>query len=254
MISIDQDLKLSGNKDELFESGRWPSPFEFNRDVAQVFDDMVSRSVPFYREVTGMTCDWALAHYKPGSAIYDIGCSTGTTIEAMARVFSRNNIAGRFVGIDNSDAMLEKAEDKLRPYLAEHEIVLRSEDAGRSLIKGASMVVVNYTLQFLPVEERLNLLKRINQGMLSGGIFVLSEKVMPACPEFFGTITGAYERFKEASGYSRNEIERKKEALDNVLVPLTLSEQMTLLAKAGFTKFEPVLKWNNFATIVALKD
>jgi tRNA (cmo5U34)-methyltransferase len=247
-------IDLRGDRDNLFDTPSAPIPFEFNKDVAQVFDDMVSRSVPMYEDVTKAVVEWAGEVYQPGTNIYDLGCSTGTTIGAMCADFSRHNKFGRFVGIDNSQAMLSKAEAKLLPWLAEHEIVLKTDDIQFTSIYNASTVIMNYTLQFVQVEDRLQVMKNIYDGLNPGGILILAEKVASESVLLNRKQIKLYETFKQKQGYSRTEIERKKEALDNVLVPLTLENQMDMIKAAGFAHVEPVYKWNNFVTLIAEKS
>ena len=248
-----ESLTLKGEADRLFDTGKFPVPFAFNEEVAQVFDDMVSRSVPLYKEVALLVAEWTNKFYQPGTTIYDIGCSTGTTIDLAARYLSHFDKKAIFIGIDTSEPMLARAKSKLAGWNKEHEIQLTSHSALDVQYCNASVVIVNYTLQFIPVAQRLALLKKIYDGLVPGGILFLSEKLRSCCPEFHELVTDSYERFKEARGYSRTEIERKKEALDNVLVPLTLEEQSELLRAAGFNYFEPMIRWHNFTSFIAIK-
>lgn len=254
MYDHDTDkLTLGGEADQLFARGRYPAPFAFNEEVAQVFDDMVSRSVPLYREVAVAVAEWTNKFYQPHSKIYDIGCSTGTTIDLSARWLSHFGKHAHYIGIDTSAPMLQRAKAKLAGWSEAHKIELLHSDALDVSYEDASVVVVNYTLQFIPVIKRAELLKKIHDGLRPGGILFLSEKLRSCCPPFHETVTDIYERFKESRGYSRTEIERKKEALDNVLIPLTLDEQSRLLQQAGFRHFEPMIRWHNFTSFIALK-
>ena len=202
-------LVLSSNKDELFSGKRYPRPFAFNADVADVFDDMVKRSIPLYRDVTQYTALWAQNYYQGGSQIYDIGCSTGTTLLHLAQCLDK---PVRLIGVDNSKAMIDKAKAKTAACPDHHSVSLICDDVMNVDISNASMVVINYTLQFLPMVDRRRLLQRIYDGLLPGGILFLSEKVRFSCPQFQETTTSIYESFKENQGYSRTEIEQKKEA------------------------------------------
>lgn len=252
-LSVDK-LTLQGDTDRLFAQGKYPAPFAFNEEVAQVFDDMVSRSVPLYREVAIAVAEWTDRYYQPGTKIYDIGCSTGTTIDLSARFLAHSGKQAQYVGIDTSAPMLQRASAKLAGWKPTHEIELLHTDALNVSYDNASIVIVNYTLQFIPVAQRAALLRKIYNGLRPGGILFLSEKLRSCCPEFHETVTDIYERFKESRGYSRTEIERKKEALDNVLIPLTLDEQSRMLTQAGFNHHEPMIRWHNFTTFIALKD
>ena len=244
------NLRLMGRPDDIFQAGGYPRPFEFNEQVANVFDDMVVRSVPLYTDVTQNTARWALSYYQDNGIIYDIGCSTGTTLDAIAQKMAGK---GRFVGIDSSRPMIEMATNKLKGFPQRHELRLVCGDALEQSYHEASVVVANYTLQFLPVKKRRGLLAKVYAGLSAGGLLIVSEKCCSACPEFQETITGFYEGFKERNGYSVSEIARKKEALENVLVPLTCGQLEQMIGEAGFAHCEPVMRWHNFVTFIALK-
>lgn len=243
-------LYLLSDKDDLYAQGPWPKPFEFNAEVARVFDDMVSRSVPLYKEVMVAAAQWTLTYYQPGTAIVDVGCSTGTFLELIGRLMPTR---ATLIGIDNSAAMLEKAAEKTADLTAQHQIEWRCQDAVTCSFAKSSVVVMNYTLQFLKLGERQRLLTAIYQGLVPGGLLFLSEKVRSATPQFQETITGHYEAFKAHNGYAQTEIARKKEALEQVLTPLTTDEQVAMLYQAGFTQIDLLMKMHNFATFVALK-
>lgn len=247
----EQRLKLAGQPDQLFAASGYPKPFEFNHDVAAVFDDMVSRSVPLYADVTTHAARWALRFYQPQTALLDIGCSTATLLELVATASASPM---HLVGIDNSEGMLDKAREKLSSISAAHQWELHCADVSRAPLPRASVVVMNYTLQFIPVVERKALMQRIYDALVPGGLLFISEKTRGVCPEFQETTTLFYEEFKRRQGYSDNEIARKKEALENVLVPFTEPELRRLLSQIGFSHMDSVLKWNNFVSIVALKD
>lgn len=244
-------LKLLGQSDKIFAGRHYPKPFSFNHEVAQVFDDMVRRSIPLYCDVTRYTADLAVHFYKEGTSIIDIGCSTGTTTDLMGCQLRQ---AGQFLAIDNSPAMIEKAQEKLAEFPPRHSLDLRCEDIMQSDLPTASVVVVNYVLQFLPLADRRVLLQRIYEALVPGGILLISEKVRSPCPHFQEVTTLLYERFKEEQGYSRTEIERKKEALDQVLIPYTEEEHKRHLRSVGFSDCDALMKWNNFVTLIALKD
>lgn len=268
-------LYLNSEVDDLFENGPWPKPFEFNEEVVRVFDDMVSRSVPLYREVIACAANWTRAYYQPGTRIVDVGCSTGTFLELIGRFLPQ---PATLVGIDNSEAMLEKAKEKLSVLGESHRIellcrsavmpqtlnspqTLTSLEAGsptpqrapESVYANSSVIVMNYTLQFLPLEERRQLIDEIYAGLVPGGLLFVSEKVRSSTPQFQETITHQYEGFKERNGYARTEIERKKEALEHVLVPLTYEQQSDMLRNAGFAQVDTLIKLHNFTTFVARK-
>lgn len=243
-------LYLDSEKDELFEKGPWPKPFVFNEDVARVFDDMVSRSVPLYHEVVACAAHWAKAYYQEGSFLIDVGCSTGTFLELVGRFFKT---PVSMIGLDNSPSMIAKAQDKLTDTAKQHRIQLLCENATQFSYQQSSVVVMNYTLQFLPLAQRRQVLQSIFDGLHPGGLLFLSEKVKSSCPQFQETMTQHYEAFKERNGYARSEIERKKEALEQVLIPLSMQEQTQMLLDCGFAFVDPLIKLHNFTSFVALK-
>ncbi|MBI2603125.1 MAG: methyltransferase domain-containing protein [Deltaproteobacteria bacterium] len=211
---------------------------------------MAVRSIPFYQEVQSCITAWAEAYSKEESTIYDIGCSTGTTLALLCQDIPWHL---DLIGVDSSQAMLDNAEAKLAPFRIKNRVSLQCQNALDMKFQDASMIICNFTLQFIPVRERFTLLQKIFSGLKSGGLLFLSEKIRSAVPAFQETQTYIYESFKRKNGYSQNEIERKKESLDNVLVPLTLTEQYDLLERAGFSTVDIVLKWHSFVSIVALK-
>lgn len=246
-----QRLYLRSERDELFEKGPWPKPFAFNDAVARVFDDMVSRSVPLYHEVVACAAHWARRYYQEGTKVVDVGCSTGTFMELLGRYFPEPI---HMLGVDNSEPMLEQAKQKLEELASYHTIELECEGAANANYQNSSVVVMNYTLQFLPVSERKLVLQKIYDGLVPGGLLFLSEKVKSSVPQFQETVTQYYEAFKEANGYAKTEIERKKEALEHVLVPLTYEQQALMLVECGFSSVETLIKMHNFTTYVALKS
>jgi tRNA (cmo5U34)-methyltransferase len=162
-------------KDTLFKKSTAPGKFEFNEPVARVFDDMLERSVPFYKECQQMVIDLALHFAQKNSAVYDLGCSTGTLLRHLVKAIPSTQKI-RFVGLDNSDAMLKKARGKLKGHLKRCELVEANLESDFEL-KDASVVIMNYTLQFLPPKRRVAMLKKIYRGLRPGGGLILIEKV-----------------------------------------------------------------------------
>mmetsp|Transcript_13541 Transcript_13541/g.19372 ORF Transcript_13541/g.19372 Transcript_13541/m.19372 type:complete len:743 (+) Transcript_13541:190-2418(+) len=264
-------LNLRGRIDQIYQrEGGGPKPFEFNSEVVDVFDDMVSRSVPLYCEVIDLAIYWVQKYHLSGTNMYDLGCSTGTTIDVLARYFANLNRERKFgtndgndahhchfVGIDTSNAMVQACKHKLewtQKYKPSITVDIQCSDMLTHPIHNASFVIMNYTLQFVPPAKRVGLLQKINNGLVDGGVLLLSEKVRAESAEIQETCTWIYEDFKERRNYTRREIARKKEALMNVLVPYTESELKTTLQIAGFQEIEIAAKWNNFTTIFARKS
>ncbi len=238
-------------KDTLFKQSTAPGKFEFNEPVARVFDDMLERSIPFYKECQQMAVELALYFAQKGSAVYDLGCSTGTLLRHLVKAIPITQKI-RFVGLDNSEAMLNKARGKLRGHLKRFELVKADLESGFELAD-ASVVIMNYTLQFIPPKRRAAMLKKIYQGLRPGGGLILIEKVRGESAGLNGLFVERYHAYKRCQGYSKLEIAKKREALEKVLIPLKPGKNHDLLASAGFRQVDVFFKWFNFAGFLAVK-
>jgi tRNA (cmo5U34)-methyltransferase len=239
-------------KDEVFkETFAKASDFKFSSKVAGVFDDMVVRSVPYYEEIQRMMGEIASDHYKEDTNIYDLGCSTGATLICMNERIPDHI---RFVGIDDSPDMLKKCSEKLletgftRPY----DLEVADLNQGVT-IRNASVVVLCLTLQFVRPINRERLLKNIFDGIVPGGALIVVEKILAEDSAFNRDFIKYYYDMKRRNLYSEMEIAQKREALENVLIPYKLSENITLMRNAGFTHCELFFKWYNFAGFIAKK-
>jgi tRNA (cmo5U34)-methyltransferase len=221
--------------------------FEFDSKVATVFDDMISRSVPMYDEVQLASTELVKAVYQPDTKIYDLGCSTGTTILSIKKSLPEAQI----VGVDSSPEMLSKCQEKLAEY---NNIELICSDITTTKIVNASVVILNYTLQFVSPEQRLKLLQQIYRSLTPGGALILTEKVVLSSPPMQKIFTYLHHDLKRRNGYSELEISQKRDALENVLVPLTERQNHQLLLEAGFKEVETYLRWINFVTILAVAE
>jgi tRNA (cmo5U34)-methyltransferase len=239
-------------KDEVFrEEIEKASDFKFGAHVANVFDDMVNRSVPFYGEIQRMMAELAANHAAEGSFVYDLGCSTGTTMIGMDTMVDPNI---RFIGVDDSQEMLDKCKSKLMELGFSRPYELRCADLSKGLrIENASVVVLCLTLQFVRPIYREQVLKNIFDGLNPGGVLILVEKILAEESEFNRDFIDYYYNYKRRNNYSELEISQKREALENVLVPYKLSENITLLRDQGFHHCEVFFKWYNFAGLIATK-
>ncbi|MBC7904896.1 MAG: carboxy-S-adenosyl-L-methionine synthase CmoA [Gemmatimonadaceae bacterium] len=239
-------------KDEVFREGiEKASDFKFGTAVAKVFDDMVSRSVPFYGEIQRMVAELAAAHALKDTDVYDLGCSTGTTMIGMNTLVD-NNI--RFVGIDDSPEMLAKCRDKLVEAGFTRPFDLRCLDLGKDPeVTNSSVVVLCLTLQFIRPINREKLLKKIVEGLVPGGVLILVEKILTEESCFNRDFIEYYYNYKRRNNYSELEISQKREALENVLIPYKLSENISLLRDVGFAHCEVFFKWYNFSALIATK-
>jgi tRNA (cmo5U34)-methyltransferase len=251
MIDVPKLIK-NETKDTVFVADAPPvGDFAFTDKVAHVFDDMVSRSVPYYVEMQRMVCELAADFARSGSEIYDIGCSTATTLLALDSVIDKNV---RFVGYDNSEPMLEKARAKVAEMNINRSVDLRFGDVHEGLaIQNASVVTMLLTLQFVRPLYRERLVRNLYQGMNDDSCLILIEKLTSEDTLFNRLFINHYYDFKRRNGYSETEISKKREALENVLIPYRLEENMDLLKAAGFRHSECFFRWYNFCGIIAVK-
>lgn len=240
-------------KDEVFkEDAGKISDFKFGKNVAVVFDDMVNRSVPYYGEIQRMMAELAATHAREGSDVYDLGCSTGTTMIGMDTLVNSNI---RFIGVDDSPEMLDQCRTKLTETGFSRPYELRCADLNDEVsISNASVVVLCLTLQFVRPVNRDRLLKSIYDGLNPGGVLILVEKVLAEDSVFNRDFINYYYNYKRRNHYSELEISQKREALENVLIPYKLSENILMLKKQGFRQEEVFFKWYNFAGLIAVKN
>lgn len=222
--------------------------FEFDDKVAAVFDDMVSRSVPFYKEVQELIVSFALKHLDSGDSVYDLGCSTASTLLALEQA---SQIPLHLHGIDNSQSMIDKAKSKLLAY--ESQIDLCVGDILTLPFQSSKMILSNYTLQFIRPLKRSELVKKVYDALEPNGVFIFSEKVILEDKVLDKEFIDLYYDYKARQGYSQYEIAQKREALENVLVPYTYEENVEMLKDAGFEIVDTLFRWVNFTTFIAKK-
>lgn len=227
-----------------------PGLFTFNKDVVGVFPDMINRSVPGYATVISMTGLLAARYARTGTRIYDLGCSLGASLLSAAR--QPNCQTNTFIGIDNSEAMLTAARDVLDKEVPGLAIELIESDILDAPIDNASVVIMNYTLQFVPIASRLPLLKKIRSALAPGDALILSEKIKLDSPTMDDTMIAMHHDFKRAQGYSDLEIAQKRQALENVLIPEPLDIHFERLKKAGFSDGSCWFQCFNFASMIAI--
>ena len=238
------------NRDQIFNDDTAEvEPFRFDERVAAVFDDMAVRSIPLYREMQALAASLVAARIDSNAKVLDLGCSTGT---ALALIQQRVRDASvHYVGVDASGAMLAQCRRKVEAFGTSASVELVEADMRKFPEGKYAVILCLYTLQFLPVEERLDLLSRLRNNLEEGGVLLLAEKVHHDAEEVEIPLTELYYDFKRANGYSELEIARKREALENVLVPQTIREHEKNLNAAGFSRVELVMKWYTFTTWMA---
>ncbi len=240
------------NKDELYsDSLANIADFNFDAQVADVFTDMIERSVPGYRAIITMI-ETLTEHYaQPGSHLYDLGCSLGASTLSMRRGVTATNCS--IIAVDNSASMVKRCRKVMDRDLHDTPVKIVCDDIRNVEIADASVVVLNFTLQFIPPEERFQLLKKIHAGMRSGGVLILSEKVGFDDAHVNELLTDIHHDFKRAHGYSDLEISQKRSALENILIPETIPVHRDRLLKAGFTSSDVWFQCFNFMSMLAVK-
>jgi tRNA (cmo5U34)-methyltransferase len=245
---------MEQQRDTVFTKPGRPGDFEFNDEVAAVFDDMLQRSIPFYSEQQEMAAALARDLWQPGTAAFDLGCSNGNMLLRLAGALPACPLV---VGIDNSVPMLEEAAARVRAAGLEGRVRLLLADLNGDLdalgLEHAGLVTACWTLQFVDPARRDALARRVFEALVEGGGAIVCEKVLAGDRALDGRFTEAYYGFKRRQGYSDSEIWRKREALENVLVPYRLEDDLALFRRAGFRTVEPFFQWFNFAAFVCIK-
>lgn len=224
--------------------------FNFGAETTAVFDDMLHRSVPYYEEIQRLLAELTADFAVDGTNVYDLGCSTGATLLNLSQIESDVT----FIGIDNSDAMLARADEELKRANVAKRYVLRNQDLHQGLvIENASVVVMSLVLQFVRPLHRERLLRTVHDGLNPQGCLLLIEKVLEEETLVNRLFIKHYYDFKRRNGYAEIEIAQKREALENVLIPYRLEENCEMLRAAGFRNAEIFFKWYNFCGILAVK-
>jgi len=231
-----------------------PQDFAFNEDVARVFPDMIKRSVPGYPTIVENIGVLAAQFAQPNTCLYDLGCSLGAVTQALRRHVKADNC--QVIAVDNSTAMIERcreylhAQDSMFQELLPVEVI--EADVLSLQYQPASLVALNFTLQFIPREQRPALLGRIRRALVPGGALILSEKLRFEDEQEQALLTDLHIAFKRANGYSELEIAQKRSAIENVMKPDSLETHRQRLLDAGFSQVVPWFQCLNFASLIAL--
>ncbi|ABV36637.1 putative methyltransferase [Shewanella sediminis HAW-EB3] len=227
------------------------SDFQFDEKVAGVFNDMIRRSVPGYGQIINTLGDFANQYVTTDSNIYDLGCSLGAATLSIRRHIDNRNC--KIIAVDNSESMIQRCRENLSAYVSETPVDLVCGDIRDIKIENASMVVLNFTMQFLAPKDRDSLLSNIYKGLRPGGILVLSEKLNFEDESIQSLLVDLHLDFKRANGYSELEISQKRSSLEHVMKPDTLEQHGARLKKQGFKHFNVWFQCFNFASMVAIK-
>ena len=225
--------------------------FAFDQQVVDVFPDMIKRSVPGYATIINMIGNLAGIYAKTNTHCYDLGCSLGAATLAMRHGIRNSDC--KIIGVDNSQAMIDRCKQLIAADTTDVNVELINSNIQDVDIQNASIVVLNFTLQFIAVDQRLELLKKIVEGLNKGGVFILSEKVIFEDQPHQDLMTDLHHNFKRANGYSDLEIAQKRSAIENYLVPETLDTHRQRLRQAGFASVDVWFQCFNFASIIAIK-
>ncbi len=242
----------SQNRDQVYrEELSVIRDFEFDENVTSVFDDMIHRSVPGYDAGLRMIGLISQKYATEASNLYDLGCSLGAvSLEMLSRVEAEHCTVH---AIDLSESMIKRCHENLSKIPTKCSYKIIQEDIQNTEIKEASVVVLNFTLQFIPRDQRTDLLKRIYNGMLEKGVIIISEKIQFPDDKIQEDFREIYESFKKTRGYSELEISQKRTALEKILIPDTFETHESRLREAGFSKVQRWFQCLNFASMIAWK-
>ena len=236
-------------RDEIYKDKVDISKFTFDQKVVDVFDDMVLRSVPGYKQMIELIGLAGRKYPVINSNVYDLGCSTGAVTLSIASNLKSESV--KIFSIDNSQEMIEQCGKNLSGTEANIQYIC--DDIENIQFENASLIVLNLTLQFINPKNRSDLIERIFKSLLSGGALIISEKIINENEEINKSLIGLHESFKRENGYSETEIAQKRKAIEHVLIPESLEQHLKRLSDAGFKKPLVQMQCINFASFLAVK-
>ena len=238
-------------KDTIYANQQQVEDFTFDARVVEVFPDMIERSVPGYTTIVSTMGKLAGQYAQNNSNLYDLGSSLGAVTLSMRRHIVKQNC--RIIAVDNSEAMVERCKLHLEGFRSDVPVNVELADINNIKIENASVVALNFTLQFIPQPERYALLEKIYNGLNPGGVLLLSEKIKGENTDVDNLLIDLHHDFKRANGYSELEISQKRSAIENVMRPETLSAHTERLAAIGFTHSQVWYQCFNFCSMIAIK-
>lgn len=235
-------------RDEIIPGQEW----SFNEEVANVFDDMLARSIPGYENMRDTVVKMISPVITNGGHILDLGCSHGEMIAKLIKDFG-SSLYVNYVGVDSSTAMVSKARKRFSDD--ERVTIIHADIADAEMQRLRYDAVLSIlTLQFIPVENRQEILKQVYDSLSPNGCFILVEKVLGESWVGQDHLVSVYHQMKKDNGYSQEQVETKRASLQNVLVPLRTSENIRMLKSAGFSVVQPFWQNLNFVGIYASKE
>jgi tRNA (cmo5U34)-methyltransferase len=241
-------MKYSASiKDQTIPGSKWA----FDANVTTVFDDMLARSIPQYETMRELTTALAVEFAQDHTTVLDLGCSRGTALEAIIR---ERGILNRYVGVEISEPMIAAARETLAGFIQTGYVDIQALDLRSKFPRTKTSVVLSVlSLQFIPIEYRQRIVQNVYDSLLPGGAFILVEKLLGSGAKLDTLFVERYLDHKRKSGYSDDQIERKRLSLEGVLVPITAQWNESLLRNAGFADVDCFWRWLNFAGWVAVK-
>ena len=236
-------------RDEIYKDKVDISKFTFDQKVVDVFDDMVLRSVPGYKQMIELIGLAGRKYPVINSNVYDLGCSTGAATLSIASNLKSKSI--KIFSIDNSQEMIEQCGKNLSGTKANIQYIC--DDIENIQFENASLIVLNLTLQFINPKNRSDLIERIFKSLLPGGALIISEKIIHENEEINKSLINLHESFKRENGYSETEIAQKRKAIEDVLIPESIEQHLERLSDAGFKKPLVQMQCINFASFLAVK-
>jgi len=236
-------------RDKIYKDKVDISKFTFDQKVVDVFDDMVLRSVPGYKQMIELIGLAGRTYPIMNSNVYDLGCSTGAVTLSIASNLKSESV--KIFSIDNSQEMLNQCIKNLSHI--EKNIQYICNDINNIQFENASLIVLNLTLQFIDLDKRSNLIKRISDSLIPGGALIISEKIIHETQEINKALISLHESFKKENGYSETEIAQKRKAIEGVLIPESIDQHLKRLSDAGFKKPLVQMQCFNFASFLAVK-
>ncbi len=249
---------MSHSKDDLVYSKplKKVADFAFDEAVASVFPDMIERSVPGYSAIIPLLGMLAEHYIQPQTCCYDLGCSLGAASFSVGRFLQNTdkNVQGcKIIAVDNSPVMIEKCRAHLQHLESVVPYELLCDDINNVKFQAASVVILNFTLQFIDVPTRHKLLQKVYDALVPGGCLLLSEKLISNAEQQSDMLAELHYVFKKANGYSELEISQKRTALENVLVPESLQQHQKRLHEIGFVTVKQWFQCFNFSSMLAIK-
>nr|WP_275441744.1 carboxy-S-adenosyl-L-methionine synthase CmoA [Pseudoalteromonas sp. CNC9-20] len=245
------ELSKVSVKDSIYAAEQQVKDFTFDANVVEVFPDMIERSVPGYATIVSTLGKLAGKYAQPHTRLYDLGCSLGAVTLSMRRNLTQSGC--EIVAIDNSQAMVERCRMHLQGFRSAVPVDVQLGDILDAKLENASVVAMNFTMQFIPPEQRHALLTRIFNALKSGGVLLLSEKLKGENADVDELLVDLHHDFKRANGYSELEISQKRTAIENVMRTDTLSTHIERLQDVGFSQTQVWYQCFNFCSMVAIK-